>query len=219
MKYPTLVTLALAVGLGASAASAAVIDFDGLDASAGQTVPLTSFTEDGYTFSLSTTGGTAGAAIFDTTCVGAACNGDTDLALSPGRQGENGVFGNVLIRQDGRRGQPVPNDSASPGSIILTLTAGPSFFLSGFSAIDDGTFKIFGGGAELGSIMLGENQTGKTTFGNFLVSVGDSLTLSYSGSGGFDSLEVAPVPLPAALPMLLAAMGGLGWVARRRRAA
>lgn len=36
---------------------------------------------------------------------------------------------------------------------------------------------------------------------------------------GFQIVEAAPVPLPAALPMLVAAVGGLGMLRRRKRAA
>jgi hypothetical protein len=41
------------------------------------------------------------------------------------------------------------------------------------------------------------------------------------GEVAFDSIKIealSPVPLPAALPLLVAAFGGLGFVARRRRA-
>ncbi len=48
--------------------------------------------------------------------------------------------------------------------------------------------------------------------------MGDSFTISYSSSGGTDSFVLAPVPLPAALPMAAAGFGLLGWVGRRRKA-
>jgi hypothetical protein len=36
---------------------------------------------------------------------------------------------------------------------------------------------------------------------------------------GLNNVNIAPVPLPAALPLLLSALGGLGFTARRRRSA
>lgn len=47
-----------------------------------------------------------------------------------------------------------------------------------------------------------------------------SLSANYASTAGASALvrDVAPVPLPAALPMLLAALGGFGFVARRKAA-
>ncbi len=38
-------------------------------------------------------------------------------------------------------------------------------------------------------------------------------------SATFDVASASPIPVPAALPLLLTALGALGWVARRRRSA
>lgn len=210
------------VGLFTGAASAAVIDFDALDASAGQAVPLTSISEDGFTFDLTFTGGSAGPAVFDTTCTGYGggdgCNGDADL--QPTVQGENGVSGNVLILQSSTTGAPVPNDFAGGGRIGFTLTSGPAFFLTGFSAVDDEMFSAIDtdGSTVLGSIMLGsDNETGALTFRSSRIDVGDTFYFDYAGSGGIDSLTTTPVPVPAALPLALSAFGALAWIGRRKR--
>ncbi|MEM9754890.1 MAG: VPLPA-CTERM sorting domain-containing protein [Pseudomonadota bacterium] len=206
--------------LGAAvAAQAAVIDFDAADASAGQTVGFTTYSEDGFTFGVTTTGANDGAAIFDTTCTGytSNCNGDRDLV--PTSQGLNGVSGNVLILQDRRSGKATPNDAARPGSITFELLSGPAFQLTSFSAVDDGTFTISDAGGVLATIALAsDNQTGQASFLSSIINVGDSFTISYSGSGAVDALALmpAPIPLPAAMPMLALALGGL--VAMRRRA-
>lgn len=42
---------------------------------------------------------------------------------------------------------------------------------------------------------------------------------STSISGGIASISYAPIPVPAALPLLAGALGMLGWAARRRKAA
>lgn len=202
------------------AASAAVLEFEGLDASATQTVPLTTFSEAGYTFDLFFTGSNAGPAIFDTTCAGYGggdgCNGDLDL--SPVVQGENGVGGNIMILQSNTE-SVTPNDDADGGTIQFTLTSGPSFFLTGFSGVDEQTIFAFDtdGTTLLGSVSTGADRaTGKSTFMSSRINVGDSFFIEFEGSGGIDSLVVAPVPVPAALPLSLAALGALGWVRRRR---
>lgn len=220
-KLTRTLSLVAAIALPA-AAQAAVLDFDALDSSNGQAVPLTGFSEDGYTFGLSFTANldARGPAIFDTTCVGSACNGDTDLI--PAVQGENGVRGNVLILQE-QRPSPVPDDDGQGGTITFTLLSGPAFRLLGASAVDDGRFS-FSTPVDglLGTISLSsDNQTGRTTFGSpsSLIGVGGTFSVAYSGSGGVDSLVISAVPIPAALPLLVGALGGLGFVARRRRRA
>jgi len=210
---------------------AATIDFDALDSTAGQPLPLATFTEDGFTFGLTSEGSSSGPVIFNTFCTGYGsadgCNGDIDLVpgvanTTGGNQGENGIAGNILILQEASGSPPIPNDDASANVVILTLTSGPAFYFSGASAVDDGTFTFYSViGATttlLGSITLaGDNDTGMTTFLSELIGIGDAIRIEYSGSGGIDALLVNPVPLPAALPLLLAALAGLGLFGWRRR--
>ncbi len=224
MRIPfKAIVLASAVLALPGAVAAATIGFDALDASAGQPSPLASFTEGGYTFSVSSSGNNNGAAIFDTTCSGYGggdgCNGDADLV--PVVQGENGIFDNVLILQENSGGALFPNDDASGGTITLTLTGGGRFVWKGASAIDDGvfTFSTLADG-QLGQVSIpGENGTGRATFKSSILKVGDSITLAYSGSGGIDSLELQAVPVPAALPFLLTGFGAFAAIRRRRKAA
>lgn len=211
-------TRALAAGglmLGHSLAVAATIGFDSLDASSYQPVPLTTFTEDGFTFSVST-GGSVGAGIFDTNCAGygANCNGDDDLV--PATQGENGIGGNVLILNNGK---PNPNDYAEGGTITLTVTAAPNdFFFKGFSAIDDTTFTAATNkDGVLGTINLeNNNDTGRVTFRSSLLGAGDQIILTYEGSGGIDSLQLTAVPIPAAAWLFGSALAGMMGIGYRR---
>lgn len=213
-------------------ASAAIIDFDALDATNGQQVPLAGFSEDGFTFSFDLTADPGpvglGPAIFDTTCTGSACNGDTDLIPSGNPALNNGdVSGNVLIVQED--GSLIPDDIANgPADIVLTLETGPSFRFLGASGVDDGVFSFFSiiGGVEtqLGTISLGaDGETGSfATANSGIFGIGDQIRINYSGSGGVDSLVLAPVPLPAALPMFglaLSIAGFLGWRKTRARVA
>jgi hypothetical protein len=56
---------------------------------------------------------------------------------------------------------------------------------------------------------------------NFVVGVGEDFTIAFSltqpGTSGSFSFDVKPVPLPAAGWMLIAAIGGMGVLARRRQ--
>ena len=193
------------------------------------------FTEDGFTFSVDVASDDAPprAVLFDTTCaIGArdpyaACNNDVDL--TPAEQGENGISGNILIVQE--QGSSIPDDAGAPGgTITLTLEriapdlaeVFTGFRLSGVSVIDDETFEFLSiiDGVEtfLDSISLnGNSETGQLALDTGIFQVGDSLVINYLGSGGIDSLVLAPVPIPAALPLFISALAGLGWTARSRR--
>jgi hypothetical protein len=211
--------------LSGMTAQAAVIDFDALDSTSGQPVPLSAFSEDGFSFGLSFTGSNDGPVIFDTTCTGYGgldgCNGDADLQ-PVGGQGTNGIFRNVLALQE-NNSNVVPNDDSGAATITFELLAGKAFRLLGFSAVDDGTFGISTvadgilGTINNGSGASNDGRTGSATFTSSLLRVGDTFTLSYSSSGGVDSIVTAPVPVPAAMPLSLAGLAMLGWMARRRR--
>lgn len=209
-------------------ASATTIDFDAADSTAGQTVGFGGvYSEDGYTFAVTSTGRGEGPAIFNTLCTGYGtpdgCNGDRDLV--PLVQGQNGVSGNVLIIQENRDGAPTPNDEASAGSITFTLNSGSAFRLLGFSAVDDGQFTLYDNDSNIlglvdnGNGSANDNVTGIATgLVSPIFRIGDSFTIGYSGSGGIDSFVLAPVPLPAGALLLLAGLGGLAALRRRKAA-
>ncbi|MBW4709704.1 VPLPA-CTERM sorting domain-containing protein [Roseobacter sp. YSTF-M11] len=226
---PAAVAAALSLAPVAVSAATYVIDFG---TGATSATPMTEYAEDGFRFAVSGNfnQGVTGATLFDTTCVAAPenqnCGGDSDLtsAGSPGyTQGDNGVAGNVLIRQEA--GATVPDDAATSGFILFTLLSDTPFYWVGASAVDDGTFTFRtsafdGGTSNIGSITLGENETGSTTFRSGLISQGDWLRFRYSGSGGIDALVFEtpmPVPVPAALPLMLVGMGAFGLAARHRK--
>ncbi|MEM8690249.1 MAG: VPLPA-CTERM sorting domain-containing protein [Pseudomonadota bacterium] len=209
----TLAAAAFGISLAPVAVSAAIIDF-GSGVTDGTT--FTQYSEDGFTFAVTATGKTEGAALFSTTCVidGVDCGGDLDLV--PTVQGNNGIKDRILIRQEkGISG--VSDDAAPGGSIIFTLISGSRFRWEGVSAVDDAIYKFSTSlDGEIGGFTLGENETGQLSFSSSVLGVGDSITLYTNGSGGFDSLQLTAVPVPASLPLLLASAGIFGFAARRK---
>ena len=200
------------------------IGFEGLDASPGQPVPLTSFSEGGLSFSLSFTsadGQGRGPVIFDTTCAASAqaCSDDPDLI--PSVQGENGIFGNVLVLQE-ELDSNVPDDDVQGGTITFEITgAAKPVIWKGASGIDDDTWSFIDkDGATIDTLSLSnENETGSVGFMSSVLGVGDSFSIEYAGSGGIDSLKFQAVPLPAPILMLLSALAGLGFISARSRRA
>lgn len=143
----------------------------------------------------------------------------TAVQLAPGQGdsrvnllGESRIYGDVLF---------------GGGDDVVSISTITSGLLS-----DD----VFDGGLGMNSVIF--TDTGLSAFATF-IAAGDTVKLSFLSDGdtlfgsfvGFSSWSVeghvyttdelsralAPVPLPAALPMLLVALGGIAAVRRRRR--
>lgn len=224
MKVRTMLkTTLLTTGLifGAAAAQAAVISFEGAGSHGTAVTSITS--DDGLiSATVSASGGQGEARIFDTTLSGTA---DPDLEapfLNDLNNGISGNPGNVLIIQEAdRQSDDIADDNRSGGTITFSFLDAVTF--TGFTILDDATITITSDtGASLSRNVDTDSQFNSFDFGTEFVGV-QSLIFDFNGeSGAIDDLRfldpfVAPVPVPAALPMMLAGLGGLAWVARRRR--
>ncbi|AEI95048.1 VPLPA-CTERM sorting domain-containing protein [Roseobacter litoralis] len=107
--------------------------------------------------------------------------------------------------------------------LILTFTE--SVFMQGVTFYNDGHFLITDG-------KVGYNQDGSEVMTDLAITMGvnDYTSLGASDTWVFgkvadghnfyiNAVSVAPVPVPAALPLLLAGIGGFGFMARRKRKA
>ena len=130
------------------------------------------------------------------------------------------------------------------GSPLFTFIFDVPTFINSFVLIDidenpanvQATFNFTGGGmlsfdgTKATSVLnAGRNNAhstfdialiaGMAGFGGLLAPV-DSFAIQFNNiSGGIASLHTTPVPVPAALPLMLAGIGALAWAGRRRRAA
>ena len=240
---------AIAIVFLGSAASAAtyVLDFDAngpgddinLDSSSSQPVDdvgptfTREITDNGIKWLLSTPDAN-GPVLFNSTCDGYGgsdgCNGDADLR--PASQGENGVFGNILIQQDDRKGKATPNDDQNTDLLKLTLLSDVTLILTSLSVIDDGRYDVLTEidgnlSSILGTATLGKNSETALIdgFTSDKIRIGDSVIVDFTrpnksngDSGGIDSLTFNVVPVPASLPLLVGGFGLMAFMRRRRKA-
>jgi hypothetical protein len=213
------ITLAACV-FAASGAQAAILDFESFVA--GQAVNSVTFS-DGTTATVTTvsnrsaaSGGTNQAGVFDTNNP---TGNDTDLAgpFASGSGGPDLSPGNILIILGPDNGLGLPDDDMQGGSITFDFDR-PVDLLS-FNYFDtesttNGLVVTSNNGDNSGVLFVGDNMYDTFT-ANFLGVT--SLTFTLGGSGGIDGLEIAPIPVPASLPLFAAALVMFGVVSRRRR--
>lgn len=217
-----LTTLALAATLTAGAAQAVTLSFDEKEFSSGDIV--TSFSKGGITGTVSATGGSNQAMIFDSRVLS---GGDADLVApfykffdasgNPNTsKGISSPHNILIISEDGD--QDDPDDNGSGGTITFKFDKLVDF--ASFRVFDDvDGFVVTSNNGDISTpISLdNDNQWAKVNTGFTGVR---SLTFDFkSASGAIDNLKVtlSPVPVPAALPLLLAGVGALGFAGRRKR--
>lgn len=204
------------------AASASVIDFEGLsngaevnsvtstDGLVSATVKATARLRD-RSFVAST------ARIFDSE-LDSTFDPDLEAPFMTGGLSLNP--GNVLIIQE--PGSAIPDDNATGGFIDFAFAN--TVLFSGFTGLDDANFRVTANGdsIELGSFRV-PNDNGFGVFSLASAVAVDSLRFRFQGaSGAIDDLTfdtIAPIPVPAALPLMLAGLGGLGYMKRRQKKA
>jgi len=164
---------------------------------------------------------------------------DTDPMIVTGTEDstpispDTGFDDNSLIVQNDATGTTI-NDEPQGGSLTFTLTSAAKILLERLSFIDDveattsdgmviGDIIIDGpgvGGSPCGGGSVdGDGCVAGLLFSNVMLATGDSFTVSFNQSGGVIGFEAAVIPLPAGLPLMLTALGGLAWLRWRRPAA
>lgn len=135
-------------------------------------------------------------------------------------RGESEIFGDVLFGAsddfldifDIASGSLITDGLFDGGAGIDTLSFASSYLASDFTSFD------FVDELSVGITVTAEDgQSLYGLFRNFDTFLIGGTERSYSELHETFSAPVAPVPIPAALPMLLAGLGALGWAARRRR--
>ncbi|WP_285670006.1 hypothetical protein [Paralimibaculum aggregatum] len=168
---------------------------------------------------------------------------DTDpivnLALN-GVEDINPLFNvseNSLVVQDS--GSSVPNDLAATTLLTFTLLSDMPVRLDRLTFIDDVDATVIVNGVAWGEIEIdgvaggdgscnpappstgtaGDNCVAGLAFTDAFIQPNQNFSVLFNGSGGVLGFEVVELPVPAALPMMLAGLAGLGLAARRRRRA
>ncbi len=168
------------------------------------------------------------------------------VAISPGNTNQQAQVdtpeeGFILISAEGsgasfgdRVGSPVfsfafDTPSFIDSFVLVDIDENPANVSVTFNFADGGASLGFDGTAATTVLNAGRNNSwsefvvadiaANLALGGLLNPV-SSFDIAFDDiSGGVASIHATPVPVPAALPMLLGGLGMLGWVSRRRKAA
>jgi hypothetical protein len=215
------------LALSTGAASAATIDFGtnfGAATTNGQQITTFDF-GGGLTGSLSVfnagLGGAGEARIFDTNVSDSA---DPDLEGDfTNAQDSTDVrnFGSALIIQERvNKASAIPDDERAGGSITFTFDKAIDLLSLDYLDGEEGA-SVFANMSQIGGFgsgISGDNLFVTLGFGADAMGI-TQFRVDFLGSGAIGAFDVqlSAVPIPASLPLLLAGLGGLGYMGRRRR--
>ena len=132
-------------------------------------------------------------------------------------------FGNILIIQERARLASSEADDERAGGAI-TFIFDQAINLLSLDYLDGERGAVISAGASplgtLGSNVNGDNEFTSFDFGNLAAATNiTQFRVDFGGSGAigaFDAELAVPVPVPAALPLMLLGLGGLGALRRRQ---
>lgn len=219
--------IAAVLSTGVANAANVIVDFSGF--SEGQVLNGAFNFGGGVTGTISTVAnGTSGghttgeAMVFDTSPGSLSVGNDPDLKSNFTNvfdSNDQRDFGNALILQE--RGASNPDDAARGGQIIFSFDSLVSltriFILDGNDNGPTGVSLFLNSSLSPVATHLGGGNRQFEIHEFDPNTVVSQLTVDFAGSGAIGQFGFAAVPVPASLPLLLTALGGFAWAARRRR--